>query len=259
MQDHAPGRPAAADRLTRTALLALLALVALAPALRAQETEAPEIPDSEIILLDEFVITGVARPGTTRLRSSVSLSTVETGQVAPAAPRVAAEIFRSLPGIRSEATAGDGNTNITVRGAPISAGGARYLQIQEDGLPLLQFGDIAFATSDSFLRIDNLVQGVETIRGGSASTFASNSPGGIINILSKTGDHQGGSLSWTTGLDYESDRIDLDVGGPIGESMQYHVGGFWRTGEGTRTTGFNPGGGHQFRGNLTHVAPIDSS
>jgi outer membrane receptor protein involved in Fe transport len=83
---------------------------------------------------------------------------------------------------------GEGNSNITVRGVPVSAGGSRYLLIQEDGLPVMQFGDIAFGTQDQFTRFDSFVSRVEALRGGSASVFASNSPAGIINFITKTGE-----------------------------------------------------------------------
>jgi hypothetical protein len=44
---------------------------------------------------------------------------------------------------------------------PISSGGSKYLQIQEDGLPVLLFGDIAFATADIFTRFDGNVARIE--------------------------------------------------------------------------------------------------
>jgi hypothetical protein len=100
--------------------------------------------------LKETVITGVSNPKS-KLESSVSISTIRADQMWQSAPRTTAELFRAIPGIRSEASAGDGNTNITVRGVPISSGGSKYLQLQEDGLPVLQFGDIAFGTSDIFI------------------------------------------------------------------------------------------------------------
>jgi hypothetical protein len=103
--------------------------------------------------LKELVVTGVTN-SKSKLESSVSISTIRAENINQSAPRTTAEIFRAIPGIRSEASAGDGNTNITVRGVPISSGGSKYLQLQEDGLPVLQFGDIAFATSDIFLRAD---------------------------------------------------------------------------------------------------------
>ncbi|MCF8447324.1 MAG: TonB-dependent receptor, partial [Bacteroidia bacterium] len=188
--------------------------------------------------LKELVVTGVTNPKS-KLESSVSISTLRAENIAQSAPRTTAEIFRAIPGIRSEASAGDGNTNITVRGVPISSGGSKYLQLQEDGLPVLQFGDIAFATSDIFLRADQTVSRIEAIRGGSASTMASNSPAGIINFISKTGEIAGGSVSNTMGLDYQSFRTDFDYGSPINKDLSFHIGGFYRTGEGVRTAGYN--------------------
>ncbi len=43
----------------------------------------------------------------------------------------------------------------------------------EDGLPILEFGDIIFGNADNFLRADRSVARVEAVRGGSASTFRS--------------------------------------------------------------------------------------
>ncbi|WP_366522293.1 hypothetical protein [uncultured Sphingomonas sp.] len=53
-------------------------------------------------------------------------------------------MLRNLPGIRVEASGGEGNANISVRGLPVASGGAKFLQLQEDSLPVLEFGDIIF-------------------------------------------------------------------------------------------------------------------
>ena len=82
------------------------------------------------------------------------------------------EHIRQIPGIRSEASGGEGNANIAVRGIPVSTGGARYIQLQEDGLPILEFGDIIFGNADNFLRADRSVARVEAVRGGSAEDNA---------------------------------------------------------------------------------------
>ena len=205
---------------------------------------------SDPLSLNEVVVTGVSTPGS-KLTSSVSVSSITSADLGKSAPRTTAEIFRTIPGIRSEASGGDGNTNITVRGVPISSGGSKYLQLQEDGLPVLQFGDIAFATSDIFLRADQNISKIEAIRGGSASTLASNSPAGIINFISKTGAVEGGSITTNFGLDYQNARTDFDYGAPIGDGLYFHVGGFYRSGEGPRTAGYNANNGGQFKANLT--------
>lgn len=205
---------------------------------------------SDALGLDEIVVTGVAN-AKSKLESSVSITTLRPEGILQSSPRTTAEIFRTIPGIRSEASGGDGNTNITVRGVPISSGGSKYLQLQEDGLPVFLFGDIAFATSDIFLRADQTVGRIEAIRGGSASTLASNSPAGIINFISKTGSVEGGSVATTFGMDYNSFRSDFEYGAPIANDLNFHVGGFFRSGEGPRTTGYTGNSGRQIKANLT--------
>ena len=91
---------------------------------------------SDVLSLNDVVLVGNSN-GKSKLNSSVSVSTLKMEEVQKAGPRTTAEIFRSIPGIKCEASGGDGNTNITVRGVPISAGGSKYLQLQEDGLPVL--------------------------------------------------------------------------------------------------------------------------
>ncbi len=205
---------------------------------------------SDALGLDEVVVTGVVN-SKSKLESSVSITTLKPVGILQSSPRTTAEIFRTIPGIRSESSGGDGNTNITVRGVPISAGGSKYLQLQEDGLPIFLFGDIAFATSDIFLRADGNIARIEAIRGGSASTQASNSPAGIINFISKTGAVAGGSIGSTFGLDYNSFRTDFEYGSPIGNGISFHVGGFFRSGEGPRSAGYTANNGGQIKANLT--------
>lgn len=200
--------------------------------------------------LNEVVVTGVVNPKT-KLKSSVSITTVNAKQIEQSAPRSTAEIFRTIPGIRSESSGGEGNSNISVRGVPISSGGSKYLQIQEDGLPVLLYGDISFGTADIFTRFDRNVAKIEAIRGGSASTLSSNSPGGIINFISKTGKTEGGSMATSFGLDYNDFRTDVEYGSRIGEGLYFHVGGFYRAGEGVRSPGFTANNGGQFKFNIT--------
>ena len=200
--------------------------------------------------LEEIVVTAVARSSSTLL-SSVSVSGVNQEQIQKYAPRSTAEIFRNIPGIRSESTGGEGNANIAVRGLPVASGGAKFLQLQEDGLPVLEFGDIAFGNADIFLRSDYSVRRIEAVRGGSASTFVSNSPGGVINLISNTGTEEGGSIAITRGLDYDTTRADFAYGGPIGDDLRFHVAGFYRVGDGPRESGYNGNKGGQIKANIT--------
>ncbi len=214
------------------------------------ETTLDFVLEEDATQLQDIIVTGVVNKAT-KLKSSVSITSINVEQVEQTAPRSTAEIFRTIPGIRSESSGGEGNSNISVRGVPISSGGSKYLQIQEDGLPVLLYGDMSFATADIFTRFDRNVAKIEAIRGGSASTLSSNSPGGIINFISKTGKIEGGSLATTFGVDYNSFRTDLEYGAKIGEGLYFHAGGFYRLGEGVRSPGFTADNGGQVKFNIT--------
>jgi outer membrane receptor protein involved in Fe transport len=200
--------------------------------------------------LERVVVTGtsVAR---SKMKQSVSISTMDVEQVQKSGALSAAEVLRSVPGVRSESSGGEGNANLTVRGAPISAGGSRYVQFQEDGLPVLLFGDVAFGTADQFLRTDFMLERLEVLRGGSASTLASNSPGGVINFINKTGE-DGGEAGLSFGLGrHAGTRLDFTYGGSFGNGWKFQLGGFQRAGEGGREAGYNTENGGQLRGSLT--------
>jgi outer membrane receptor protein involved in Fe transport len=200
--------------------------------------------------LDQVIVTGVVNPKS-KIESSISVSTMDVKSIEQSSPRSAGELFRNIPGIRAESSGGEGNANFNVRGVPVSSGGSRYFQIQEDGLPLNLFGDTSFGNADNFLRIDSNIGRVEAIRGGSASTQTSNGPAGIINMISKTGATEGGSLATTFGLDYQTSRLDFEYGAPSENGISYHFGGFIRTGEGPREIGYQGNKGGQFKANLT--------
>lgn len=239
---------------------ALAVALGLASGLPAQETpttgadqSAPET-EEKVFELDALVVTAVARPDKSQLESSVSVSLLPLEKLDLFTPRNTAELFRSLPGIRVESTSGEGNANLTIRGLPLADGGSRYIQFQEDGLPVVEFGDIAFGNADVLFRSDPSVGSVEAVRGGSAAIFASNSPGGVINMVSKDGRTAGGTVALTYGLDFESFRTEFNYGAPISPELRFNAGGFYRRGEGPRTSGTDDGGG-QLKLNLTRDLP----
>jgi outer membrane receptor protein involved in Fe transport len=201
--------------------------------------------------LEEVVVTGTATRNS-KMKQSVSISSIGTEAMEMAAPGNAAEVLRSIPGIRAESTGGEGNANINVRGLPSPDGGARYAQFQEDGLPVMLFGDIMFGTADGIVRADSNVDRLEVVRGGSASTFTSNAPGAILNFISKTGEEKGGAIGITKGLNFDRTRYDVDYGGPLSDTTRFHIGGYFRQGEGVRSAGNNAENGGQVRANVTH-------
>ncbi len=241
--------------MTKSTLALAITIVLLSPTTFAQQAPAQnsnqeQPPADDPVSLDTIVVTGTSN-AQTKLKSSISVSTVGIDQIAESAPRSTAEIFRNIPGIRSESTGGDGNANIAVRGLPVAAGGAKFLLLQEDGLPVMEFGDIAFGNADIFLRADYSIDRIEAVRGGSASTFASNSPGGIINFISNNGEYAGGSVGLTLGADYSNSRVDFGYGGPLNDTWRFHMAGFYRRGDGVRDAGYTAEKGGQIKANLT--------
>lgn len=242
--------------LNRSCLALAVSLAISSTTAIAQQTDnenevAAESSASTGLGFERILVTGAVSRNQSVMQSSVSVSTLTFEDIDVTSPRSTAEIFRMLPGVRSESTGGEGNANIAVRGLPVAAGGAKFLTLQEDGLPVLQFGDIAFGNADIFVRADSTMARLDVIRGGSASTAASNSPGGIINFISKTGEHQGGSIAISSGLNYDQFRTDFEFGGDINNDMRFHFGGFVRQGEGVRDPGYQGERGYQIKANVT--------
>jgi outer membrane receptor protein involved in Fe transport len=208
------------------ASLAVMGLSAV-PAL-AQDAAAAE----EATGLDEIVVTA-SGGNRSRLDSAVAVTSVDASLIDNFKPASESEIFRLIPGIQAAGTAGPGgNANIAVRGLPVATGGSPFVQLQEDGLPTVLFGDIQFGNNDYWTRYDASVERLESVRGGGATTFTSQAPGAVINYISNTGQKQGGYVQLSKGIDFDDTKVDFRYGAPIGESTRFHVGGFFRTGHG---------------------------
>ena len=232
----------------------LRVVIASVLAASAAHAQTPAASDAGVAAnggLDEIVVTASGGDKTV-LRSSISVSDVSLATIQDYTPRSEAEILRLIPGIQTSGTAGPGgNANIGVRGIPVSTGGSEYVGLQEDGLPVVLFGDIQFGNNDYWLRFDQNVERVEAVRGGSASTFASQAPGAVINYVSKTGETDGGSAAIGAGLDYRETRLDFDYGGHATDTVRYHIGGFYREGSGPTDGNYTASRGYQIKANIT--------
>ncbi len=240
------------NRIALAVASALLCMNAAQAQTDASAAEKKPEGDQQVLNLEQTVITGTSQAGS-KMRQSVSISTISADQIQKQGAASSAELLRSVPGIRSESSGGEGNANITVRGVPISAGGARYTQFQENGLPVLLFGDFNFVTGDMFSRADYAIDRVEVVRSGSGSTLATNAPAGIINFITKTGEQQGGAVGLNLGLGHKSNRVDFEYGAPVSNEASFYLGGYVRRGEGARKTdGVTMESGGQVRANLLY-------
>ena len=222
-----------------------LALVAAVPAFA--QTAAPAEDTGG---LDEIVVTA-SGGDRTLIDSAIAVTSVSAETIANFKPTSESEVFRLIPGIQAAGTAGPGgNSNIAVRGLPVATGGSPFVQLQEDGLPTVLFGDIQFGNNDYWTRYDASVERLESVRGGGATTFASQAPGAVINYISNTGQKAGGYIQINQGIDFKEARVDFRYGAPIGESTRFHIGGFYKVGNGPLNN-FRVSNSVQIKANLT--------
>ncbi len=207
--------------------------------------------EAESQSLKEVVVTGSSSPRS-KLESSVAITTLGAKAIEDRAPISTAAILQTIPGFVVETSGGEVGNNLFARGIP-SAGAYEYVQIQEDGLAVFEDGALQFANADNWYRLDETVSKMEAVRGGSASIFASNAPGGIINFISKTGQNDFQGRAKLTVGDYGLFRTDLNLSGAlVQDKLFFNVGGFYRADDGIRKTGYTANKGGQVKMNLTY-------
>lgn len=215
----------------------------------AQETVKDSLKSNDI---DQVVITGNSKPKA-KLESATAISTFTAKEIQKQNPISAAALLQRVPGFAVETSGGEVGNNLFARGIP-SAGAYEFTQIQEDGLPVFEDGALQFANADNFFRVDNTTARLEALRGGTGSIFATNSPGGLINFISKEGTNDFKGVAKLETSTYGLMRTDLNLGGAlVKDKLFFNIGGFYRTDDGIRKTGFKANNGGQIRMNLKYV------
>ncbi len=198
--------------------------------------------------IETIVVTGTSLPRR-RFDAAYAHSTLSEQQIEIAAPLSPVDLFSRLAGFGTEPSGGESGNNVNVRGLPVS--NFLFVPIFQDGLPVFQEAQEAFLNADELVRIDLMTDHVESVRGGTSPIYASNAPGGTINLISKKGTRTPqGALRATWG-DYGLTRFDGQWSGPVGNDLLVSLGGFYRTDNGLRPPGFTADQGGQFRINVT--------
>ncbi len=237
-------------RARQLRILAATSLAVTSPAWSQGADDAAQ-SDDDLGSLEEVVVTASGRDKT-QLNSAVSVTSVNADLIRDFQPSSESEIFRMIPGIQVAGTAGPGgNSNIAVRGLPVATGGSPFVQIQEDGLPTVLFGDIQFGNNDYWTHFDPTVERVEGVRGGAAGTYASQAPGAVINYISHTGRDEGGFIALNRGIGFDETRADFRYGGPISDSSYFSVGGYFKSGRGPLRAEYVVSDSMQLKGNIT--------
>lgn len=195
--------------------------------------------------LEEVVVTG--RAGVEEIRKvevSYAITTIDGESLRMDAPLGVADALGSVPGFWVESSGGEASANIRVRGIPEE--GFSAVGMEEDGLPVQHDPGLGWLNADQSFRLDDTIDRIEVVRGGPASMFSSNAPGGVVNFITrKPSDVAGGNLK-VESSDYGLRRVDGWYSLPAGD-WRLGFGGFYREDDGVRDPGYTANKGGQAR------------
>ena len=103
-----------------------------------------------------------------------------------AAPNSTADVLRAVPGVMAESSGGQNGANIFVRGYP-SGGDAEFVTFQYAGTPVFPPPTLSFLENSQLVRLDETVQRIEAVRGGTGSLFSNGQPGLTVNVVPRIG------------------------------------------------------------------------
>ncbi|HEY4366472.1 MAG TPA: TonB-dependent receptor [Steroidobacteraceae bacterium] len=196
--------------------------------------------------LEEVVVIGTAVQERTRFDSSVAISTFSADQIAQQAPASSADLISAVPGFWVESTAGTTQGNVFARGI-IQDGGYRYVTLMEEGIPIYPVSELSFYNPDQFVRVDETIDHVEALRGGTAPIFNSGAIGGTVNFVTKSPGNNADGLVKLTVSDYGLYRADVSWQAPLSENWGMAIGGYYRQSDGIRDPGYDADKGGQLR------------
>ena len=201
--------------------------------------------------LDEIVVTASAQ-GVKKLDASYNIVSVSLDEIKNANPASVAEVFKLSPGIWPESSGGQTGVNIDVAGFPNGGGDSPYFTTMIQGSPLYGSADLSFMDSSSLVRLDDTIERVEIVQGGTSAIFGAGQAGATANFILRTGsDKTEGSVGFTYGSE-GSERVDAFYSGKIIDGWYGSIGGFYRVSDGVRNPQYPSDIGGQLTATLKH-------
>jgi outer membrane receptor protein involved in Fe transport len=202
--------------------------------------------------LNEVVVTGAATAtGVKKLDASFSITTATAEQIKELNPVSVADLLKISPGVYPESSGGQTGANIEVAGFP-SDSGAPFVTFEMNGSPLFPVWEYF---DDAMVRLDDTIDRVEILQGGTSVLYGNGQPGAISNFILREGSS---TPAGDVGVTYGSEgmeRFDGFYGFPIGgrDSGWYgSIGGFWRESDGVRDPQYPADEGGQLTATLSH-------
>lgn len=231
------------------AALAVQAAPAAAPNDAPPVTTTADTSDDETSA--EVIVVGTAGGGTRRQDASFAVTTLSNEAIERAAPNSTADILRTVPGVMAESSGGQNGANIFVRGYP-SGGDAQFVTFQLAGVPIFPPSTLSFLENSQLIRLDETVQRIEAVRGGTGSLFSNGQPGLTVNVVPRTGGSTLKGFAKFSYTDFDEARGDAWVSGPLGNNTGFMIGGYYAQGNGLRDPGFRAEKGGQITANISH-------
>lgn len=240
-------------KLASAMLITLLPVSMLQAQQQAEDTKkvAAAKKPAEESQIEQIVITGKAS-GIAGLRvdASYAITNVSAENIEKMNPKSTAELFNLVPGVWSESSGGVAGANVFVRGFP-GGGDAPFLTVQMQGVPIFPPPTLSFLENSSMFRLDETVDFMEALRGGSTPVISNGQPGLTTNFLLKEGSEETEGLVKLSTSDYGLQRMDAVVSGELADDLYFMMGGYISSSQGVRDAGFNSEEGHQFTLNIT--------
>ena len=201
--------------------------------------------------LQEIVVTATAQ-GVKKLDASYNIVSANLQDIAMTNPQAASDIYKLSPGVWPENSGGQTGVNIDVAGFPNGGGDSPYFTTMIQGSPVYGSPFLSFMDNSSFIRMDDTVERVEIVQGGTSAIFGPGQEGATANFILRTGkDKSEGSIGVTYGFEGLY-RTDLFQGGKIADGWYGSVGGFYRTSNGVRDPQYPSDIGGQLTATLKH-------
>ncbi len=233
----------------------LLAGAALTPTMAMAQTAATDAqagqaaPAAQADDLQDIVVTGQTTRDRPLITSSADITYATREDIDRRAPRSTADMLELVPGIFVEATAGEASNNYSVRG--LQGGGQRFVQLEEDGMPILYGGGGA----DFFFQQDLTIDRLEAVKGGSSGVLTVNGAGATINFISKRPNfNEFEGAVRLTGMNYGLKRADFYYSAPLAENLAFNFGGYVQSSPGVRRNPFDYAG-YRIKGALEYRLP----
>ncbi len=203
--------------------------------------------------LQEVVVTANAAQGVRKLDASYNIVSVSLEDLRVANPQSTAEAFKLSPGVWPEASGGQTGANIDIAGFPNGGGDSPYFTTMIQGSPLYGTAALSFMDSSSLTRLDDTIERMEVVQGGTGAIFSSGQPGATANFILRTGsDKTAGSIGVTYGFEH-MERVDAFYSGKIVDGWYGSIGGFFRVSNGVRDPEYTSDIGGQLTGTLKHT------